>query len=61
MLLGTAISLISLALLVLAFALCAVAKRSDEESQIIERRLRDIARTASEHPGTVVRFERRVS
>ena len=58
MILGTIIGLISLALLVLAFALCAVAGRADEDAEIIERRIRDIARAAEDHPGVVVRFER---
>jgi len=30
-----------------------------EEDEIIERRLRDVARTAPDHPGQIVPFERR--
>jgi hypothetical protein len=58
MTLGIAIGLISLFLLALAFALCAAGGRADEEAEIIERRIRDISRTAADHPGVVVRFER---
>jgi hypothetical protein len=58
MILGTLIGIASLFLLALAFALCAAAGRADEEAEIIERRIRDISRTAADHPGVVVRFER---
>ncbi len=40
MTLGTIIGGISLALIVLAFAICAAAGRADEEAEILERRLR---------------------
>lgn len=57
--LGTLIGVIALFLLVLAFALCAIAKRDDEHLEIIERRIRDISPLEPDHPGTIVPFQRR--
>lgn len=57
MILGTLIGVISVALLLLAFALCAIAKQADEASENLERRLRDIAKNPV-HPGEVIQFRR---